>query len=262
MLLHYIIVLLFGLVTGAFISVCIYRLPREEAIKNPSHCISCNTRLKPFDLLPLLSYMLLKARCRYCGAGISARYPFIELLTAVIFLFLFHKYKITVDFFAAAYLMAILTAVFFIDWDHRIIPDELVVAGLAGGVLLFVYNLFYPVSIFGDRHWWNPLIAIFSGAGFLFVVALIGVMIYRSDEAMGMGDVKIFIPIGMFLGWRMTLIALLLSILTGGTVSLLLVITGIKKRKSTIPFGPFIVIATFITLLWGWPILNWYLGGW
>ncbi|MCR4434242.1 MAG: prepilin peptidase [Clostridiales bacterium] len=253
------LILCMGLIIGSFLNVCIYRIPLgESVVEPPSHCTNCGTRLKPVDLVPVLSFMFLKGKCRYCGAKVSARYPAVELITALVFMLLFSRYGLTVDFLAAIYLMSILIAVFFIDMDHKIIPDGLVLAGLAGGVLLTAYNIFNRVGIYGDRNWWNPLLGGVAGSGFLFLVALIGALAYKTDEAMGMGDVKIFLPIGMFLGWRMTVIALLLSIFAGGIASLFLILTRKKERRGTIPFGPFIATGTFMALMWGWDLLGWY----
>jgi len=203
--------------------------------------------------------LFLKGKCRYCGVKVSPRYAVVELVTALAFTMLFHRYGFSVYFPAAAYLTAILIVVFAIDLEHRIIPNGLVIAGLIGGAALTVYNVFHPVVIYGDRHWWNPLLGIAVGSGFLFVVAVISVFIYKSDEAMGMGDVKIFAPIGIFLGWRMTAVALFLSVVTAGIAGLLLMLKSMKNRKATFPFGPFIALSSYIVLLWGWDILVWYL---
>jgi leader peptidase (prepilin peptidase) / N-methyltransferase len=250
-----------GLCIGSFLNVLIYRLPRGESIIKPgSHCVKCGTGIKPQYLIPVISYLLLKGRCRYCGDRLSWRYPGVELLTAAVFAVLSMKYALQFEFFAYAFLMTILIAVLFIDLEHMIIPDELVIAGLAGGAAVIVYNLFSPMAIYGDTLWWNPLVGMFTGSGILLVVALIGMGIYRSDEAMGMGDVKIFAPIGIFLGWKMALLALLLAVLISGVTSLILILFRIRKLKSAIPFGPFIVIASFIVLVRGWELLTWYMG--
>jgi len=173
---------------------------------------------------------------------------------------LFVKYGLTIDFVAFLFLAYILIAVFFIDLDHQIIPNELVITGLIGGAILFVYNLFIPFQIYSDDRWWNPLLGLVSGSGLLLGVSLIGTALYKGDDVMGMGDVKLFAPIGLFLGWRMTLLALFISVVLGGMSSLMLMLLGKANRKSMIPFGPFIVSAVFITIMWGWDILNWYLG--
>lgn len=258
---EYIMVFILGLMIGSFLNVCIYRIPEGQSIvAPPSRCPSCNTRLAAVDLVPVLSYVFLRGKCRHCEAKISARYPLIELLTAFTFAVVFFKYGMSIETVALIFLFSILIAVFFIDLDHKIIPDELVITGLAGGVALIIYNLFYPVSIYaGDRSWWNPVVGMFTGSGILFLVALLGMLIYKTDEAMGMGDVKIFAPIGIFLGWKLTLIALMLSIFMGGITGVILIALDSKRRKDTIPFGPFIVLGTFAAAMWGWDILNWYL---
>ncbi|MDR3586649.1 MAG: prepilin peptidase [Desulfosporosinus sp.] len=253
------IIFVFGLIIGSFLNVCIYRIPQGESIVSPpSHCPNCGTRLKPLDLIPLLSYLICRGKCRYCGLKISPRYLLVELLTGLVSVALFFKYGLTVDFAAFLFLTYILVAVFFIDLDHQIIPNQLVIVGLSGGVILFVYNLFLPLQIYADHSWWNPLLGLVSGSGFLLAVSLIGLAIYKGDEVMGMGDIKLFAPIGLFLGWRMTLLALFLAIILGGISSLVLILIGKATRKSRIPFGPFIVTGVFITVMWGWDIVRWY----
>lgn len=256
----YVVVFIFGLIFGSFINVCIYRIPLGKSIVSPpSACTGCGKRLTALDLVPVLSYVFLKGRCRHCGSRISPRYPLIELLTAAVYTALFFRYGFGIPFIAFAFLMTILIAVFFIDIDHRIIPDELVIAGIVGGVVLLLYNFFNPMAqIFGDNKWWTPVAGFFSGSGFLLLVALLGLLIYKTDDAMGMGDVKLMAPIGLFLGWRLCLEALFISVVLAGFISVMLILLRIKKKKDTIPFGPFIVIGTFLTIMWGWDILNWY----
>lgn len=256
----YSVIFIFGLIIGSFLNVCIYRIPHGESIVSPpSHCPNCGTRLKPFDLIPLLSYLFCFGKCRYCHQKISPRYFLVESLTGIVSVVLFNKYSLTVSFVAFLFLTYILIVIFFIDLDHQIIPNELVIVGLIGGAILFFYNLFLPFQIYADNHWWNPLLGLVVGSGFLFVVSLIGSAIYKGDEVMGMGDVKLFAPIGLFLGWRMTLLALYISVLIGGSSSLMLIFLGKANRKSMIPFGPFIVIGVFVTIMWGWDIAHWYI---
>ncbi|MGI6778179.1 MAG: prepilin peptidase [Acetivibrionales bacterium] len=260
MLLNHLFVIAFGLITGSFLNVCIYRIPEGESIIKPSsHCIKCGKKLKAADLIPVFSYLLLRGKCRYCKVDISPRYVLVEIVTAAVFLLLFIKYGLSMDFIAMAYLMAILIAVFFIDLRHKIIPNELVAAGLIGSVPVIAYNIFEPLKIYSDARWWAPLLGILPGCGFLFMVASAGFLLYGSDDAMGMGDVKIFAPIGLFLGWKMCIIALLLSIITGGVSGIILVAAKVKGRRDTIPFGPFIVLGTLIAIMWGENILGWYL---
>lgn len=256
------IIFVFGLVIGSFINVLIYRIPQGKSIVSPpSACRSCGSRLTLQDLIPVLSYLVLRGKCRHCAERISTRYPLVELITAVIFVTLYYKFGFSAPFLAFAYLMTILIAIFFIDIDHRIIPNGLVLAGLAGGLAVFIYNLICPMpEVFADTKWWTPLAGLLPGTVFLLIVAIAGSLLYKTDDAMGMGDVKLMAPVGLFLGWKLCLIALFISVILGGVLSLLLMVTGIKKRKDTVAFGPFIVAGTFITIMWGWDLLYWYLG--
>ncbi len=258
----YRIIFIYGLIIGSFVNVLIFRIPQGKSIVTPpSACTNCGSRLTPLDLVPVFSYVFLRGKCRHCGTRISPRYPLVELITAGVFVILYYKYGLSVPFFAFAFLMTLLIAIFFIDIDHRIIPNGLVLIALAGGLLLFIYNILSPMpEVFGDSKWWTPLAGLLPGSGFLLVVAILGSLIYKTDDAMGMGDVKLMAPIGMFLGWKLCLIALFISVILGGVLSLLLMVTGIKKRKDTVAFGPFIVIGAFTTIMWGWDLLSWYLG--
>ncbi len=258
----YVVIFILGLIIGSFVNVLIYRIPEGKSIVTPpSSCTSCGNRLTALDLVPVFSYIFLRGKCRHCGERISPRYPLIELLTAVIFVVLFSQFGLTVPFFAYAYLMMILIAVFFIDIDHRIIPNGLVLAGLAGGLVFFIYNCFNPMAgIFGDSKWWTPLAGILPGSGFLLLIAILGSLIYRTEDAMGMGDVKLMAPIGLFLGWKLGIAALAVSILLGGLISMALMLFGIKKRRDTVAFGPFIVIGAFVTIMWGWNLVWWFYG--
>lgn len=261
MVFYYFLTAVVGLLIGSFLNVCIYRIPNNKSIVKPSsQCMNCKERLTALDLVPVLSFLFLRGKCRHCGVKISPRYAIVEMLTALTFVLLLHRFGLSVDFFASAYLMSILIVVFFVDLDHMIIPDRLVIAGLIGGVPLFIYNIFKPVQIYGDRNWWTPLLGILVGFGMLLLVAVIGIAIYKTDEAMGGGDIKIFAPIGIFLGLKMTFVAFFVSVVIAGFVGIILVIAKIKDRKGTFPFGPFIVLGTFITYLYGWELLEWYIG--
>jgi len=248
-----------GLLIGSFLNVCIYRIPRDQSIVFPaSHCAVCARDLRFWELIPVISYLFLRGHCRTCGARISPRYPLVEVLTGLVFLLLYSKYGLSIDFWAAIFLMSVLLVVFFVDYDHMIIPDKLVVAALLGAVLLVVYNCFWPVSIYGDRNWWNPLLGALLGSGLLLLVALVGAFLFKT-EAMGGGDIKILFPIGLFLGWRLLLLALFLSILIAGGYALILLLGRRISRQAMIPFGPFLVIGTFLSLIWGWQMLAWYI---
>jgi leader peptidase (prepilin peptidase)/N-methyltransferase len=230
MLLQYLIFFILGMIVGLFLNNCISHLPEGN---------------------PVFKFTSF-------GNPISARYILVLLLTGFMFAALYHRYSITMDLVFFAYLMSLLIVVFFIDIAYKIIPDELVIAGLAGSLAVIIFNAFKPLKIFGGGGWWTPLLGIFPGSGFLFLIAIIGMLIYKTDDAIGMGDVKIFAPIGIFLGWRMCIIALLISVTLAGLASIILLIFKLKKKKDAIPFGPFIVVGTFVTIMWGINIVGLY----
>lgn len=211
-------------------------------------------------MVPVLGYLFLKGKCRYCQEPISIQYPILELMTGIIWLIVYLRYGFTIETAALLYLYTVLIPVAFIDYKHMIIPNGLVLTGLAGGAAVFLYHILYkPFPLYESVLWYSPIIGMFSASGILFIIAFIGLLIYGNDGAMGMGDVKLFLPIGLFFGWKLALITLFLSIMLGGIISFILLILRIKDRKSAIPFGPFIIIATFIIGLYGNQILSWYI---
>ncbi|MDD4295963.1 MAG: prepilin peptidase [Ruminiclostridium sp.] len=249
-----------GTVMGSFYNVVIYRVPEKKSIvKHRSSCGSCGTVLKPVDLVPIFSYLFLRGKCRYCKQRISIQYPFVELITGLLFVLLYLKFSLSIEFLFSAYLVSILIIMFFIDLKHLIIPNGLVITALIGGLALFVVRFFYTDSIIGNAPWYGSLLGAVIPSGFLLLVAILGYFAYKG-EAMGLGDVKILIPIGLFLGLELSVLALFLSMFVGGITGLILIITGIKDRKSQIPFGPFIVIGSLISILYGNEILAaWYM---
>lgn len=252
-------IFILGLVIGCFLTVCISRIPLGQSIiKPPSHCTNCGTRLRPLDLVPVFSYLFLRGRCRYCGTKVSARYPIVELVTAVSFLLLFNRFSISVEFFASAFLTSILICVIYIDWEYKIIPNGIVLISLIGGAVLFFYNIFNPVEFYGDRNIFNPLIGMIVGSGTLLLVAVFGAIAFKTSDAMGMGDIKLLAPIGLFLGWRLTVVSLFISIILAGLASIFLLVINKINRRSTLAFGPFIAVGSFIALVYGWKIIELY----
>jgi len=261
---------LLGLLLGSFFNVCIYRIPAGKSIvAPPSSCPKCGHQLSPLDLVPVVSWFFLGGKCRYCKEPVSPRYALVELLTSGVFLWVYMRFGLSINTVAILVLMSILIIVFFIDLDHMIIPDRLVLVGLAGGALLYAYSLLAPgfgwpaYTIQGEAgtvRWFEPLIGMVSSALVLFAVAIIGLLIYGNDGAMGMGDVKIFLPIGLILGWKLALLSLFGAIMIGGVMGVILLVFKLKDRKAAIPFGPFIIISTFLMSMYGYQLLDWYLG--
>ncbi|MDN5346864.1 MAG: leader peptidase (prepilin peptidase) / N-methyltransferase [Clostridia bacterium] len=236
---------LLGLFIGSFLNVVIYRLPRgETVVSGRSRCPACGRVLAWYDLFPVLSYLVLRGRCRYCGAQISPRYLIVELLTGAVFAALFYRLGPTPALAKYLFLGAVLIAAAFIDLEHYLIPDRLVLAGLAGAVILgFAAR---------DLEIWSALAGFAAGAGFLSVVAVI------SKGGMGGGDVKLAAVAGLFLGWPLAALALFLAVVAGGLAAAVFLFLGIKGRKDPVPFAPFIAAGTLAAILWGAHIIDWY----
>jgi len=241
------IVFIFGLAIGSFLNVCIYRIPRKESIISPgSHCPHCRHPLGLWDLIPLISIIILRGKCRYCGKEISPRYFFVELTTAVLFLALYVRFMVyersPVLFFSYLLLSSALIAITFIDLEHKIIPDRITYPGIAAGLLFSIFI----------GNFWVSLLGLFIGAGVLYFIIIV------SHGGMGGGDVKLAGMLGSFLGWRLLLLTLFLSFLSGGIVAIILLLLKLKGRKDYIPFGPYLAIAGIVAIFWGQQILSWY----
>ena len=247
-----IIIFIFGLVVGSFSNVCIYRIPKNESIVFPaSHCTSCQTPIKAMDNIPVLSYFLLKGKCRNCGENISIRYPIVEFLTGAVYILIFLIYGRSLQTLVYIILSSALIIISFIDLDEQIIPDEI---SLSGIVLGFLISFFVPyISYF------NSLLGILTGGGIIFLIALAGLAIFKK-EAMGGGDVKLAAMIGAFIGWRYIILSLFIGFFIGAVTGILLILSKVKNKDDIIPFGPFIVLGSILTILWGKNLLSWYLG--
>ena len=244
-----------GVVLGSFFNVCIYRIPNKESIINPpSHCYNCNTRLKPLDLVPILSWTLLRGKCRYCGQKISPRYALVELLTGILYVLIYKVYGFNIITLYYILLASLLIIITFIDLDNYIIPDELVIFGSVGAIIFNILGQGISVkdSLEGG---------LICGGGMLALIYLIELIIKK--EAMGGGDIKLFGMIGLFLGVKLGLLTILLSVYVGAIYGIIIIIhSKIKKKEfnSMIPYGPFIAIGALISILYGTNIINWYIG--
>ncbi|MFZ5645274.1 MAG: prepilin peptidase [Bacillota bacterium] len=227
-----------GLLVGSFLNVCIHRIPAGESIITPpSHCPYCGSRLKAADLFPVFSYILLRGKCRYCNVSISPRYILTEILTAALFILVLLKFGVGMVLLKYLFVTAVLITVTFIDLQHFIIPNRVVLAGLVGGI--FFIALTKEITLV------NAFYGIISISGFLLFLNLI------SRGGMGMGDVKFGAFIGITLGWPLSLMALFLACLSAGMIGIILIITRQKSRKDPIPFGPFLSFGTFVSFMWG-----------
>ncbi|MBE3089203.1 MAG: prepilin peptidase [Actinobacteria bacterium] len=246
-----VILSLLGLIVGSFSNVCIYRIPRNESIIFPaSHCPKCRNTIKPIDNIPLLSYILLKGRCRHCKSKISIQYPIVEFITGLIYLIIYLIYGLSIQTLIYIILSSALIIIAFIDLNQQIIPDVISLPGIAIG---FILSFFVPYIAFI-----NSALGVVVGGGVILIIGLGGSVIFKK-EAMGGGDIKLAAMIGAFLGWRYIIISLFLGFFLGALIGIILIMTKIKKREDVIPFGPFIILGSFITLIWGEKIISWYL---
>ena len=240
---------LFGLAIGSFLNVCIYRIPLGQSIVHPpSRCTGCGQALRWHHNVPVASWLLLRGRCAFCGAGISARYPAVELLTGVVFALhalVFEPGPLLLVRLAFA---AVLIVLAFIDIDHRILPDSMTLTGIPLGVL---------ASVWLPPGWRDSLIGVALGGGILWLIAE-AYYRWRHVEGMGMGDVKMLAMIGAVLGWRAVVVTLVLSSFSGALVGVLMMSRAKDGMRYALPFGTFLSLGALVASLVGEPLVAWY----
>jgi leader peptidase (prepilin peptidase)/N-methyltransferase len=242
----------FGLIIGSFLNVVIHRLPKEESLITPrSRCLACQTPIAAWDNIPVVSFLLLRGRCRVCRRPISWRYPFVESLTGLLFGLTVSRFGLTLQVVFLLILVSSLVAVSFIDLDHQIIPNAITLPGIPLGLLGGV--------IVGEPPVLDRLIGSLAGAGFLYLVLFYGGTLYGQD-AMGEGDLNLIALVGAFLGWRAVVMTILVACLTGSAVGLGLMASKRLGRREHIPFGPFLALGAVVALFWGDALIGWYLG--
>lgn len=275
-----VVLFIFGLLIGSFLNVVIYRLPRGESIVLPaSHCPSCNTEIKWYDNIPLISYViLLRGRCRNCRAPISPVYPLVELLPGLLYLALFMVHRDQIIFegrwlplIADMVFVSLIVPLVFIDLHHKLLPNKITYPGL---VVLLVLRAIAPdpwilshtPRILGLETAPNWAVALFAsllgaavGGGSLWLVRE-GYYRLRHVEGMGMGDVKMMLMVGAFLGWQLTLLTIFIGSLLGSLIGILMIALRGGTMKMQIPFGVFLGPAGVVALFAGKQLLTWYVG--
>ena len=242
-----------GLLIGSFLNVVIARVPAERSIWRPgSSCPGCGTPIAWHDNVPLLSFAALRGRCRACGVAIPWRYPVVEALTAGLFAAAYLRFGATLDAVVAAVFLAALLAITVIDLEHQIIPDVISLPGILAG---FLANL-----ATGRVPWLESLLGISIGGGIFWVIAEASIF-FMGQEGMGGGDIKLGAMLGAFLGWKVALLSIFLSVVVGGGLALTLIASGLRGRKDPIPFGPFLAAGGAASLFWGERVVRWYLSG-
>jgi leader peptidase (prepilin peptidase)/N-methyltransferase len=239
-----------GAILGSFLNVLIYRLPRGESIvRPPSACPECGRRITPRDNIPIVSYLILRGRCRHCKAVISSRYPVVELLAGLVPVLLLWRYGLGREALVLCLLSYVLIVVSFIDLDLRIIPDRVTLPGIAVGLILAPY---LGLTTFG-----GSLLGAVVGGGALYLIAIAGTAAF-GKESMGGGDIKLAAMLGAFLGWQAVLLLLFVAFLSGAVAGAILLAVRGKDCEHAIPFGPFIAFGTLLAVVWGDALLAWY----
>lgn len=253
-------IFIFGAVVGSFLNVCILRLPKDESLVSPSsHCRRCKTPIAFYDNIPLISYLLLKGRCRSCNEAISARYFFIELLTGLLASALFFQFGFSLTFFVGFVFATALIVISFIDLDVRIVPDVISLPGIGVGFAFSVLGYFF----IGDSLTIIPsplsaLLGIIVGGGFLLLVAW-AYEYFTGVEGMGGGDIKLLAMIGAFLGWPSIPVTLFFASLAGSIIGLTIMLIKGVDSKYALPFAPFLCVGALLHLFFGEKILQIYL---
>jgi prepilin signal peptidase PulO-like enzyme (type II secretory pathway) len=260
----YFFIFVFGLIIGSFLNAVIYRLSVNESfLIKPSYCPHCKHKLSWLDLFPVLSFLLLKGKCRYCGKPISIQYPLVELATGFLFVFIFIQNPIT--FFETSFLFTILNLgflflvscfliiIFVYDLKHYIIPDRVIYPAIVvAGVWQLVSDIFFRAyTKYGTL---NTIYSALGAAGFFLFIVLIS-----KGKWMGGGDIKLAFVMGLLLGFPNILVALFIAFMSGAIVGSVLIVLGKKGLKSEVPFGPFLVFGTFLAMFFSQELINFYI---
>lgn len=240
-----------GLCIGSFLNVCIHRLPRGESVVSPgSHCGACGVPIRWFDNLPVLSYLMLRGKCRACGASFSARYLIVELITAAIFAMNAAVFPPEPLLVVRLIFAAMLIALFFIDLEHQLLPDAITLPGVVMGLVASV--------------WLAPgVMASAAGAALGAAILLAIRWVWKRAtgvDGMGLGDVKMLAMTGAFLGWEQVWLVLFVASLTGAIVGVAIAAMGRGSMKTRLPFGTFLAVAALLASCWGEPVIAWYVG--
>ncbi|MFA5029198.1 MAG: prepilin peptidase [Patescibacteria group bacterium] len=255
----YFLIFVFGLVIGSFLNVVIFRLRSGEKIVNSrSHCRSCKKQLTFKDLIPLVSFVWQKGRCRYCGAKISWQYPLVELVTGLLFVaatfniignlgagMLFYNSDIFFNWLKSLVFISFLVVIFVYDLKWLLILDKIT---LPAGILALAFNLFLGIS------WKSLLLGVVVGLGFFLIQFLVS-----RGRWIGGGDLRLAVVMGLMLGWPKILVALFFAYIIGALIALILMAWGKRGLKSQVPFGTFLSLGTLVAIFWGEEIIKWYL---
>jgi leader peptidase (prepilin peptidase)/N-methyltransferase len=246
------IIFIFGMCIGSFLNVCIYRLPASKSIANPprSICPNCNSHIRFYDNIPVLSYIWLKGRCRNCDAPISFRYPLVEVMSGIVAVALLFKFGLSLESLVYFVFISSLLVITFIDLDHKIIPDVISLPGIPTGL---VASFALPTITLKAS-----ALGLLIGGGSLWFVAWAYNLIAHRD-GMGGGDIKLLAMIGTIIGWKGVIFTIFASSVIGSCVGITMMLIKGKNMKFAIPFGPFLSIGAIAYVFFGAQIIAWYL---
>ena len=255
-----------GGIFGSFLNVCIVRLPHEKSVVTPrSHCVNCKKLILWYDNIPFISYLVLMGKCRNCGKKISIRYFLVEVLTGVIFVLFFQYYGLDRILVPYLFMMCCFIVATFVDFEHRIIPDEISVGGMIAGL---IFSLIMPelhnipvaersIFIIHIHSLGVSLLGVLIGGGSIYLMGVLGDIIFKK-ESMGGGDVKLMALVGAFLGWENALLAFFIAPFFGAVYG---IVEKIRTNDTAIAYGPFLVLGSLISLFKGDLIIQWILSG-
>ena len=247
----FVLAFVFGAVVGSFLNVCICRLPLNESIVSPpSRCPQCHASIRWFDNIPIVSYLILRGKCRGCGKRISIQYPLVELLNGLLSMALMFRFGQTLEYGVFFVFCSALVVVTFIDIEHQIIPDEI---SLPGIMLGFILSFFMK-----DHSWLNSLLGILLGGGSLLFVAYAYHWLTKKD-GMGGGDIKLLAMMGAFLGWVSIPFIIFASSFVGSIAGISLMCLRNQNSKLALPFGPYLAFGALLYIFFGHDLISWYL---
>jgi len=264
---------LLGLIIGSFLNVCIYRIPLGKSIVFPgSGCPNCGKAIRFYDNIPILSYLLLRGKCRFCGERISVQYPIVELLTGIAFYACAKWWYFTPPTFVNSLFLSVVVILIFTDYHHQILPNVLTLPGMIAGILLSPFqtpsfysdvlsfptaSMLWPSNPQIALPWVGSVIGAIIGGGSLFVVGL-GYLKLRKKEGLGMGDVKMMGMVGAFLGWPLAVLTIGVGAFLGSIIGIMGILLRNMTMQTKLAFGVFLGISAAFALFYGLPILHWY----
>ncbi len=241
-----------GCCLGSFYNVVIHRLPKGESlVRPPSHCPGCDRPIAPYDNIPVVSYLLLRGKCRHCRVHISPRYPLVEALTGLVAMLLFRRYGFHPQLLVEFVFASILIIITFIDLDTYTIPDVFSLTGIGLGFL----GSFLTARL----SWTDSLLGVLLGGGLFWAIAA-GYAWVRRREGLGGGDIKLLAMIGAFVGWSGVVFTILAASISGLAVGLVVMARSRQGLTAMIPFGPFLALGAISYIFWGQSFFQWYMG--